>query len=41
MEWFIPFDTTVFIQESAREVVHTPVEAIAVVFIVVFIFPQS
>ena len=37
----VNFFTTVFIEESAREVVHRLVEAIALVFIVVFIFLQS
>ena len=41
LEWSIAYDTTVFIEESTREVIHTLIEAILLVFIVVFIFLQS
>jgi HAE1 family hydrophobic/amphiphilic exporter-1 len=41
LEWSIAYDTTVFIEESTREVIHTLIEAIALVFVVVFIFLQS
>jgi len=41
VEWSIAYDTTVFIEESTREVVHTLIEAIALVFLVVFLFLQS
>ncbi len=41
LEWSIAYDTTIFIEESTREVIHTLIEAIALVFLVVFIFLQS
>lgn len=41
LEWSIAYDTTVFIEESTREVIHTLIEAILLVFVVVFIFLQS
>ncbi len=41
MQWSINYDTTVFIEESTREVIHTLIEAIALVFVVVYIFLQS
>nr|NIS39596.1 MMPL family transporter [Desulfuromonadales bacterium] len=41
VEWSIVYDTTVFIEESTREVIHTLVEAVLLVFIVVFVFLQS
>ena len=41
LEWSIACDTTVFIEESTREVIHTLIEAILLVFVVVFIFLQS
>lgn len=37
----IPYDTTVFIDASVREVIHTFIEAVALVLLVVFIFLQS
>ncbi|MES2206312.1 MAG: multidrug efflux RND transporter permease subunit [Pseudomonadota bacterium] len=37
----IPFDTTRFVSESIKEVVHTLIEAAILVVIVVFIFLQS
>ncbi|MCE7030443.1 efflux RND transporter permease subunit [Jiella avicenniae] len=39
--WAIPFDTTKFIQASITEVVHTFIEAMVLVFLVVFVFLQS
>jgi HAE1 family hydrophobic/amphiphilic exporter-1 len=41
MEWSINYDTTVFVRDSAREVVITLLEAIALVFVVVFVFLQN
>ena len=41
LEWSIVYDTTVFIEESTREVIHTLIEAIVLVLVVVFIFLQS
>jgi len=41
LEWSIVYDTTIFIEESTREVIRTLMEAIALVFLVVFIFLQS
>ena len=41
LEWSIAYDTTVFIEESTREVIHTLIEAILLVFVVVFVFLQS
>jgi HAE1 family hydrophobic/amphiphilic exporter-1 len=41
MEWSMPYDTTVFIKESTREVLVTLAEAIALVFVVVFVFLQN
>jgi len=37
----IPFDTTVFVRESAKEVIKTLLEAVALVLVVVFLFLQS
>jgi hydrophobe/amphiphile efflux-1 (HAE1) family protein len=37
----IPYDTTEFISSSMEEVVHTLVEAVALVLLVVFVFLQS
>ncbi len=37
----IPYDTTVFISKSINEVVHTLLEAVVLVLIVVFVFLQS
>ncbi len=39
--WAVPFDTTPFIQISVEEVVKTLVEAIALVFLVMFLFLQN
>ncbi len=41
LEWSIKYDTTTFIQESTREVIVTLLEAIALVFVVVFVFLQN
>ncbi|MDY0013905.1 MAG: multidrug efflux RND transporter permease subunit [Rhodocyclaceae bacterium] len=41
MEYFIPYDTTRFIQASAHEVVVTLVEAALLVLVVVYVFLQS
>ncbi|HSC81042.1 MAG TPA: efflux RND transporter permease subunit [Chitinolyticbacter sp.] len=41
MEYNIPYDTTKFVKISIEEVVHTLVEAIILVFLVVFIFLQN
>ncbi|MDJ0891630.1 MAG: multidrug efflux RND transporter permease subunit [Gammaproteobacteria bacterium] len=41
LKWSIAYDTTVFIEESTREVIHTLFEAVALVFLVVFVFLQS
>ncbi|MGL4426464.1 MAG: efflux RND transporter permease subunit [Alphaproteobacteria bacterium] len=37
----IPYDTTKFIEVSVKEVVHTLFEAVALVFLVVFLFLQN
>lgn len=39
--WVIPYNTTPFVKRSIKEVLHTLVEATALVFIVVFIFLQN
>jgi HAE1 family hydrophobic/amphiphilic exporter-1/multidrug efflux pump len=39
--WSMPYDTTRFIVASIHEVVHTFVEALILVFLVVFLFLQS
>ncbi len=41
VKWSTAYDTSVFIEESTREVVVTLIEAIVLVMIVVFIFLQS
>ncbi len=38
LEWDIPFDTTLFIEESIQQVYQTLIEAAIIVFIVIFIF---
>ena len=38
LEWDIPFDTTLFIEQSIQQVYQTLVEAAIIVFIVIFIF---
>ncbi|WP_028220655.1 efflux RND transporter permease subunit [Paraburkholderia oxyphila] len=39
--WTVPYDTTPFITASISDVVHTLVEAIAVVFVVMLLFLQN
>ncbi|WP_380871638.1 multidrug efflux RND transporter permease subunit [Sphingomonas sp. DBB INV C78] len=39
--WSIPFDTTPFINASIESVVHTLIEAMVLVFLVMFLFLQS
>lgn len=41
VSYSIPYDTTVFISESMSEVVHTLIEAIVLVLLVVFLFLQN
>ncbi|WCT74761.1 multidrug efflux RND transporter permease subunit [Sphingomonas naphthae] len=41
MAYSVPYDSTVYIQESINEVVHTLVEAVILVALVVLIFLQS
>ncbi|MXP24991.1 multidrug efflux RND transporter permease subunit [Altererythrobacter indicus] len=41
VEWSIPFDTTPFIKVSVEEVIKTLIEAIALVFLVMFLFLQN
>jgi HAE1 family hydrophobic/amphiphilic exporter-1/multidrug efflux pump len=41
VEYFVPYDTTRFIQESAKEVVHTLIEAAILVIGVVYLFLQN
>ncbi len=41
MDYVIPFDTTKFVQASIHEVVHTLIEALILVAVVVFIFLQN
>lgn len=41
VSYVIPYDTTPFVQASIEKVVHTLLEAIALVFIVMFIFLQN
>ncbi len=41
LEYLIAYDTTRFVKESVREVVVTLLQAIALVFLVVFVFVQS
>ncbi len=39
--WRVPYDTTTFIRESINQVVHTLLEAVVLVVIIVFVFLQS
>jgi len=39
--WFAPYDSTPFVQVSIKEVVHTLIEAIILVFFVMLIFLQN
>ena len=41
IEWTVPYDTTPFINASIDSVVHTLVEAMLLVFLVMFIFLQN
>jgi multidrug efflux pump len=41
VSWFVPYDTTPFITASITDVVHTLMEAIVVVFVVMLIFLQN
>src|SRR5262245_42211826 len=41
LAYAIPFDTTMFVEVSIREVVYTLLEAMALVFLVVFLFLQN
>jgi multidrug efflux pump len=41
VEWSIPYDTTPFVQISVEEVVKTLVEAMVLVFLVMFLFLQN
>src|SRR5690606_22516598 len=39
--WTVPFDTTTFISDSIEKVIHTLLEAVVLVILVVYIFLQS
>jgi multidrug efflux pump len=41
VSWQVPFDTTPFITASISDVVHTLIEAVALVFVVMLIFLQN
>ena len=41
LDWNIPYDTSIFINISINKVIHTLLEAIALVFIVMFLFLQN
>jgi multidrug efflux pump len=41
MAWTVPFDTTPFITASVESVIHTLVEAMILVFLVMFLFLQN
>jgi hydrophobe/amphiphile efflux-1 (HAE1) family protein len=41
IEYVVPFDTTLFVTESVKEVQHTFVEAVLLVLLVVFVFLES
>ncbi|MBB3227301.1 multidrug efflux pump [Luteibacter sp. Sphag1AF] len=41
VSWFIPYDSTTFVNISIEEVVHTLIEAIILVFLVMLIFLQN
>lgn len=41
IQWSIPYDTTPFISESIDEVVKTLIEAVVLVFLVMFLFLQN
>jgi len=41
IDYVVPFDTTLFVTESVREVQHTFVEAVLLVLLVVFVFLEN
>ncbi|MFC5743538.1 multidrug efflux RND transporter permease subunit [Dyella tabacisoli] len=41
VSWFSPYDTTTFVKISINEVIHTLIEAIILVFLVMLIFLQN
>ncbi len=41
VSWFIPYDSTAFVTISIKEVVHTLIEAIILVFLVMLLFLQN
>jgi hydrophobe/amphiphile efflux-1 (HAE1) family protein len=41
VSWTIPYDTTTFVRVSIEEVIHTLLEAVGLVILIVFIFLQS
>ena len=41
VSYFIPYDTTTFVADSIEEVVHTLLEAVVLVLVVVFVFLQN
>lgn len=41
VEWLVPYDTSTFVSISIEQVVRTLVEAVALVFIVMFVFLQN
>jgi multidrug efflux pump len=41
VSWFVPFDSTTFVKLSINEVVHTLIEAVILVFLVMLLFLQN
>jgi multidrug efflux pump len=41
VSWFVPYDTTTFITISIQDVIHTLIEAIILVFLVMLVFLQN
>ncbi|MCL7713980.1 multidrug efflux RND transporter permease subunit [Stenotrophomonas mori] len=41
VSWFTPFDSTTFVNISIKEVIHTLIEAVVLVFLVMLIFLQN
>src|SRR5690606_10756202 len=41
VSWFTPYDSTTFVNISIKEVIHTLIEAIVLVFLVMLIFLQN
>src|SRR3546814_4128756 len=41
ISWSVPYDRTLFISESINEVVRTVIEAMVLVFVVMFLFLQN